>query len=389
MIIVLEPVCAGEEHVQFNASILTIAGLLAQDGRVVFWGEDEHHTIVNERRSSFKDDCIVEFRSINIPPRHLDSIPKRLPRDFEILNRVLSIQSHESIELIIITCVTESMLLAAKIKFAFLPPSIPVILIFHSILPGLLISKKRRLALSFAIPSQMKLVVLGQHIIKNLSRDYPSLSKHFSAIEHPYNFPNQGHPIAKAPVTSFGFLGLGNGHKGFPLFLELIKAVSKRFHEKQDLRFSFIGRVAPDCTTIFQEFLSSPFSDLLQTPANRVMPRDEYDAAVSKLDYIIMPYDDKFYRYVYSGSSLDALLYLKPIIALKGTFFDSLFSTAGDIGYLCNNMSEMIAIVHDLIENPDPARWAKQRDNLFAARQYYSPHAIANSLARISGRALC
>lgn len=383
MVIVIEPLCVGNEHAQFNSAMLSIAGLIARDGLVTLWAQDEHLEAVKRQRSILEDDCIVDFKSIEVPPRHSQSISQRLPVDIKILTSILAAHASEHVELVVITCVTESMLLAAKIKLTLSRLSAPVIVIFHSILPSLLTSRKRRYLLTIGTPSQMKLVVLGEHISKNLKQSFPSLGGKLFPIEHPYHFraPDVSHKNKLA--TKFGFIGLGNNTKGFPLFLQLVQSIGLRCHDRGTYRFEFIGRVAPDCNEIFQEFLDTPSADLLVTSSNKMLPRDEFESAVAEIDYLIMPYDDEFYKFVYSGSSLDAVSFLKPIIALRGSFFESMFSGAGDIGYLCDSLEDMVNVVHNLIQTPDPGRWKLQQGNLLSARQRYSPATIAGALKRI------
>lgn len=65
--------------------------------------------------------------------------------------------------------------------------------------------------------------------------------------------------------------------------------------------------------------------DLPNNLGKGFVPRDELEARVKKLDFILYLYPTDSYQLMASGAILDALSLQKPIIALKNDYFDYIF----------------------------------------------------------------
>lgn len=386
MVEVLEPLCHGREHASFNAALLETACVLADGSRIIFHGEPDHLEAVREALPITLQQR-VEWNAVMVPPRHLRKWIPRFISDLFLLFSVFGRRTPKS-RFIVKSSVTEAGLLADKLFFFFislLNPSLRVIIVFHSILPWFLYNKKRRLYLQLFRPRCMKFVVLGEHIVQNVEKSYPDMIGLLSPIPHPYSFPSQ----EEAPIQGnsaqggIGFIGIGNRAKGFPEFLRVIERTADLPPTGNSKKFHMIGRVAGDCETEYENFLSNGLGDLLSSPFDEMVSLEQYRMRINQVDYLMMPYQASFYDFVCSGSSLDAFLYLRPIIALRSTYFQELFNRHGDIGYLCNDVDEMARLTSRLLMSSRDSRWLSQVNNLYMARSFFSSKTVANDLQKL------
>lgn len=378
MICVFEPVCSHGEHAQFNAAMLMSASELSKDGLVTFLGESNHLNSVAE--------CLpvavaakVKFQQVDVASRHLRAFISRFLIELPLLSRVWRAVRESRSEMLFITGVTEPGLLAIKLFFLFHPPQIPIVVVFHSILPQFLYSQKRQLLLGALVPKNVVYVVLGKHILHELGKISPWIRNRISTITHPYIFEQHDTSAQKISVVpKFAFVGLANNNKGFPDFLLLIEQFNKRVASNIKPRFYFIGSVSNECIKLFEDFKKTDDSSSLWFPLKTgKLPLDIYRQKISEVDYIIMPHSIDAYKLVFSGSSLDALLLLKPIIALRSSFFEEFFDQLGDIGYLCNDIAEMSDLIVELSQNPAVERYRLQTNNLHKGRLFFDPSVVA------------
>jgi hypothetical protein len=384
MIAIFEPVCVDGEHATFNAAIISAAVALSEDHQVVFFGHPSHIENISS--------CLplgveknVNWFPVEIPDRHLRDFKRRFFRELALLRLVLKAAKHENAHMVLLTGITEPGVLAAKIYLNIFPTKRPLFIIFHSILPQFLYSAKRRFLLGRFNPKNFSFLVLGDYILREVIKIVPALKGSIRSINHPYNF-EMSNVDAKIPggQLKFGFIGIGNVAKGFPVFLRLIEEYDdlKRFESYPS--FSLIGRVSNDCQMLFSEFKKTDYAKCLFFVDNEIrLPVDEYRKRIGDLDYLIMPYDEKHYKYVCSGAALDAMLLLKPIIALKTAHFSELFDQLGDIGYLCDDFDELRKTVYYLANNFHSERYALQCENLAKGKVVYGPNAVAFQIGRI------
>jgi hypothetical protein len=75
--------------------------------------------------------------------------------------------------------------------------------------------------------------------------------------------------------------------------------------------------------------------------------------------------------------------WLRPVIATRLPVITDLFDRFGDIGELCDDNAAAHAAIARLADNPDPARYQRQVDNLRRARQSRMPDDLARDYARV------
>lgn len=384
MIAIFEPVCVEGEHAPFNAAIISAAISLSKDRQVIFFGHPSHIENISSCLSP-EIKANVNWFPVQVPDRHLRNFKTRFFRDFALLRLVLKAAKRANVDMILLTGITEPGVLAAKIYLNMFPSDRPLFIIFHSILPQFLYSAKRRFLLGRFNPKNFSFLVLGDYILKEVIKVVPALKGNINSINHPYIFEMSGVEVQlPRGQLKFGFIGLGNVPKGFPVFLRLIEEYGSVDDFESYPSFGLIGRVSNDCQMLFSEFKKSHHAKRLSYVDNEVrLPLDEYRKRIQDLDYLIMPYDESHYKYVCSGAALDAILLLKPIIALKTAHFAELFDKLGDIGYLCDDFDELRKTVHYLANNLQPERYALQCENLAKGRIVYGPNAVSFQMRRI------
>lgn len=388
MILVIEPVCQDLEHAAFNGAMLLCAHHLAGSDAVEFHAEPAHLQAVAETLGGRMSEQLA-MHPLQTAPRHANTPGQRLWRDFSALLAVVKQPRAQPPSLVIITCVTEDTLLAAKILFGLRFPRLPVLVVLHSVLHNLLYSRKRRLLMGVGTPPRMRMLVLGQHIRQRLQQLYPWLAEHVCAIRHPYAFEAPRAQLPRQPLIGpprFGFVGLGNQAKGFDVFLAVIEALGARHPRRLAGCFHLIGRVHPHLQPRFEAFCQGPHGHLIDAGAGPKLPLADFQAAVCRMDYLVMPYDAGMYDLVCSGSSLDAFAYLRPVIVLRSRYFDGLFADAGDIGYLCDTAEELTDRIEALAISTEPERHSAQQQNLLRGRALFEPGAVAEELRRLTTR---
>ena len=80
---------------------------------------------------------------------------------------------------------------------------------------------------------------------------------------------------------------------------------------------------------------------------------------------------------------MDAITWLKPIIASSLPMMMEMFECFGDIGYLCDTTADMEQALRSVLTEMDAARYARQIDALRGARDARLPVALAATLRPI------
>ena len=164
----------------------------------------------------------------------------------------------------------------------------------------------------------------------------------------------------------FGFLGVATRRKGIELFYRLADAV-QQVNPPGAVEFLVIGLLQDPPTDA-----TAKASVIVPCP-DRFLESEERDHLIATLHYAVFPYVAAEYELVASAAFLDALAALKPVIALRTSYFSAQFDRMGDIGYLCDTESEIIAVTKKLAQCRDENRYRQQQENLAAGRRFFEP----------------
>jgi hypothetical protein len=164
-------------------------------------------------------------------------------------------------------------------------------------------------------------------------------------------------------------------YKGGESFLKLTNYQFKNLVYKP--KFQIIGKV-------LSESLNKYIGDNVQVISRSIdLTRTEFDLHLSNVDYCVFCFSSSSYKLRASGTIFDSISYLKPIISLRNDFFEYYFNEFGDIGYLCDSISEMEQAISLILNGKQEQRYLLQVENLKIAREYLKVHNISKRVKSI------
>lgn len=374
MNIVFNGMAWGFEHVAFDAALLASVASAFPDEGITFFGEREHVDQVQRFLTPRAPGIPVRWREIVIPPR-LAPPRNRLARDVRICRDMLT-QAKKLGASRVIACYVHSVTGTIALKALNRLPHVgQIALIHHGSIQRLLASRRYHPVLSFA-NSGLRQIVLGDSIRVEVIARSPRIRDVLHAIRLPYFFEQSvvSQLPASGPLT-FSFLGLVDDMKGFPEFVDLAERVVAV--SGAAARFDLIGGTREG------NLPYSPGRAVVTYSQDGPMPRVLYEAKLCEISYAVFPYNPSYYRFVASASVLDALSAGKPIIALRNSQFEEMFAAMGNIGYLCDSMADMAALIANIVREPPRERYDQQSSNILAKRAIYSTDAVGRQLRRV------
>jgi glycosyltransferase involved in cell wall biosynthesis len=185
------------------------------------------------------------------------------------------------------------------------------------------------------------------------------------------------HPIADAewvheppPLNTvrpcLGFLGFARRQKGFDAFLEMLRAAPDRYE------FRLVGEVTD------AEYLPLP-ERLTMVPDLR--DRTRFAAAVRAVDYACVFLDEHTYRLTSSGSVIDAMAALRPMIGPETAATRAMFG-AVQTGYFPATPEALAALLQDGKALTDAARYRTFQDGLMSLRRGRTPAELVEPIVR-------
>ncbi len=217
-----------------------------------------------------------------------------------------------------------------------------------------------RAALDARYPVPLRFLVLEEGIRAALAALAPRAAERTDVLPLPIS-PAEApeEPCAPDLPLRIGFVGLGTADKGMDAFLAVARAVGAKQPGRAE--FIHVGRIPEGADP-------ADFAGLAQPPATAQLARSEFVARIAGLHYVLLPFRRGYYDLSASGALLDALTWLKPVIATRVPLTRQFFDEYGDIGELCEDDAELEARVQALVAAPDPARYARQVQALRRAR---------------------
>jgi glycosyltransferase involved in cell wall biosynthesis len=225
-------------------------------------------------------------------------------------------------------------------------------------------------ALRARYPVPLRFVVLEEAIRAALGRMVPGTESRTDVLPLPMNAVEaaEAPPRAPAPPLSIGFVGLGTTEKGMDRFVALARRLRARHGAR--LRFVHVGRMPEDADPTAADVLADP-------PSSAHLPRAEFVRRMAALDFVVLPYRRGYYDLSASGALIDAVTWLKPVIATRVPLTEQFFAEYGDLGVLCDDDDALEAAVKEVLLRPDAARHARWVAALERARAARAPDALA------------
>jgi hypothetical protein len=211
-------------------------------------------------------------------------------------------------------------LLIAFIRFTafFRAPNVKFHMLFHGSLVSLLVWNSRNplrrlfdwpVLLKWKMPSFIRYLALEFYIKESVGIINSNLLAQWDVFAHPVLTRSVtmkgGAPTAiDHKKWNIGFIGAARINKGFEKFL----LVAKHFDGNPQTKFHAIG--------VVEDVPLEKCTGLATKPANKQLDEATYSNLVSKLDIIIIIFDSEEYKYISSGTYLDAISFGKPVIAI-------------------------------------------------------------------------
>ena len=152
-------------------------------------------------------------------------------------------------------------------------------------------------------------------------------------------------------------------------FLRLAADFQSRHPDR--IAFTLVGRVMPGTDL-------APYAPLADPVGTSHLPRADFIARLASLDYVILPFRPGYYDLAASGALIDAITWLKPVIATNLPFVEALFTRHGDLGHLCPDETSLHTTLEDILATPPPnPRYTAQLEALRQARDSRTPAALA------------
>jgi hypothetical protein len=227
-----------------------------------------------------------------------------------------------------------------------------------------------RSALSARYPPLYRFLVLEEGIRLALVEDIPAIADRVQVLPLPINLtelPGQ-RTIELRPPVRIGLVGQATRAKGIDLFLDLARDFKARHGSM--VEFVLVGRATADSDL-------SAFGVLEDPVTTDVLPRDQYLARLAKLHYVLLPLQDQYYKLSASGALLDAITWLKPVVATRLPIVEALFRRFGDLGYACDDQAAMRDALEAAVTTMDVPRYQRQAEAMRAVRDSRSPAALA------------
>jgi glycosyltransferase involved in cell wall biosynthesis len=378
MIIVCELSFDDGAHVPFNAGLLATISAAFPNEKISFYGAVAHlEELKKEVGQEFADS--ISWNPI-VPPAPGSLYRDRFFRELNILRDLLATGSRHPTSRLILTSAYPSTVLALKVARLFIYKRLPVQVVLHG-LTGVVGKRYRhpnrrfqdmRTALTLLRNTQIQYLVLEESIRDTVIMNLSGLSHKVEALDHPISPAKMDFDEIKLnePIR-FGFLGLADKAKGFPLFLELANHVTEKFGHRAE--FHVVGRFPCNGGEV------DGIAALTTKPGYTFMSRDDFLKAVSSLHFVVLPHQAASYTLAASGILLDAIALEKPVIASKIPIFEAMFTKHGDIGYLFNNTAELLEIVSRIVIATDKFRYSRQMRNLRNAKSARAPKTLASS----------
>lgn len=217
---------------------------------------------------------------------------------------------------------------------------------------------------------RVRFLVLEEAIRHEMRGIAPHVASLTDVLPHPVNLADAvfyceqslSHPVR------IGLVGQATEAKGITPFLALARYFNARYPGLAE--FHLVGRTrhGDDVTR---------FAPLAHSVGNEALSRPEFLARLARLHFVCLPMQPGYYNLSASGALIDAITWLRPVIATRVPIVADLAERFGDIGYVCSDEAEMRDAITSVIRCPDPRRYHQQTAALRRARDERIPERLA------------
>jgi hypothetical protein len=218
---------------------------------------------------------------------------------------------------------------------------------------------------------RVRFLVLENAIRKALVKHIPSAGDITDVLPLPINQAEaeQVRPANLAVPVRIGLVGQANESKGITPFLALAQEFRQTLPDAVNFHLVGLPGAGVDISSFDVLHDEKPYEGL---------SRPRFIEKLQRLHYVCLPLQQAYYGLAASGALVDAITWLKPIIATPMPIIVDLFDRFGDIGFLCHDLDQMRAAIDSLAREPDQNRYDRQVANLRRIRAGRLPAALAS-----------
>lgn len=400
MILAYEPCWPGTVHVPVNSAILQILARAFPEQEIRVHAEPAH--LQELRRDPFlATRSGLSFTPAKLSPHYryrpgIVSLPRFL-HEFRILAAALRQVPRGEPVLIVLLSATPTAVFAAAALARRRDGDCRVQVVLHGNLSGIQGWRSRnpllrRFDLTAALEARhggrVRFLVLEEGIRRSLAALSPRAAARTDVLPHPVSADeaDSAPPPPAAPPVRIGFVGMAIPDKGIDIFLDLAREMKARHGDR--VAFHLVGSARQGADP-------APFAPLAHPVDFGLLPRAEFTARLAMLHYVMLPFQPGYYTLSASGGLLDAVTWLKPIIATRTPTVEEMFAAYGDIGMLCDDAAGLRAALETVLAEGIGDHYAARADALrrlrdarlpeFLSRQYRAmtlAHAPALSARR-------
>lgn len=184
-------------------------------------------------------------------------------------------------------------------------------------------------------------------------------------ITHPYFYQSwEKKESVSRDTLKLGHVGSLGIRKNGQLLFDLA-ARFKTLIADQKVSFSAVGAIEPNIVAYKNESVQC-FTDKHEGYLDRRI----FEQKIQELDYALFFYGPGQFIFRASGAIFDVIEHCKPVIVLRHPYFEYLFREAGNIGFMCDSLDEMEALILRLINKDDDLinQYTIQQHNITAYR---------------------
>lgn len=330
----------------------------------------------------------LEFEHVSLPEHHRGAVnvvcPRRFREEFAVIRSALVRVPRGEPCLLILTSATGTQIQAALLAGRLCRGPFALQVALHGYLNNAMGWRSSiPLARWFDLRGmlgrkepRLRFLVFEECIKRELERLVPGTAKRTDVLPHPVNTSELAawrQRKLEFPID-VGLVGLATEAKGISPYLQI--AASFRAQLGEAVRFHVVGCRPEACS-------ADRFTDIAHEVPVHAMPRSAFVERLAGLHYVMLPIQPQYYRLSASGGLLDAVTWLKPVMAFRLPIVEDMFAAAGDIGYLADDVAAMQSTLADIIAKPDPERYIFQMAALRLYRDRRTPEALAPTYQQI------
>lgn len=365
MILFTETNKVGESHLALNSAMLEILNNVSDKSEVLVYGEERHLNFLKTKlrgNKKIKTEKIIVFEGSYL------IWPIKILFEFYNLLAIFRKAKKCKVNLIFFSSIfplSHASFLVIRLFFK----KVYVLIGLHGELKMLKSNSIKDRFLSFFVKVNLRnlndgntfFVVYSDFIEINLVKLIPETKNRVISIDHPYQYTSNFQNFKLSKPIKIASIGIAAKVKNTHFIFELANMLKEQVINKLVV-FQILGKSINDIIPYKNSYVEFERN-------NKMIEIDKYQDQIRGVDFFIFFYDNNLYSLSPSGVFFEALEFEKPIIALKNDMFVYYFKRFGDIGYLCDNLTEMAQIIFNILYEFDLKKYEIQMENIRKAKR--------------------